>query len=233
MHGESSRYEVLLAGMKGFIKREDLRQKILSGLQAVSLKRCGIFLLVVVVLALSVGIGKSDRKSAELKIPAAPADLIIEQTDDGLIAKWNPSLGASSYTLFWGSEKGEFRRMFETKETAVLLKSLDTGKFYNFAVTASNSSFESSFSPEKFYVHDTDPTNVNEHMSLAKSLMEQDRNHEAMAYLAAAIRLDPKNAESYRTRASLFEKVGRRQEARKDLHMAETLFSKTQLTSTN
>lgn len=192
-------------------------------------------LLVMALLLITVALsyGTSANKVTERKAPAVPNDLRFEETPKGLTVKWDPSSSADSYTLFWGTEKGEFRKLFETTEPAVLLLGLETGKMYNFAVTASNSSYESGFSPERLYVYDTDSTNSNYYLSTAKDLIDNNQIQEALAFLGAAIRLDPKNPESYRTRASLLEKIGKKNEARTDLQIAETLFNKKQMTSRN
>lgn len=208
-------------------------QMAISALKRVSNRK--FYLLAAIALTMLVALlaGTSEKKMTEIKTPQAPVNLLVETADDGVVASWNPSKGADSYTLFWGTEKGEFRKMFETTETAVLLKGLDTGKMYNFAVTASNTRYESHFSQELFFVHDTSSGNSSDYLSMARELVENNRDHEALAFMAAAIRLDPQNAESYRTRASLFEKLGRKKEARTDLHTAETLFNKKPMTSRN
>ncbi len=222
-----------LTGWLQFYKNSFGSQLIISTLQRVGIKK--FFLLFAIALTMLVILlsGASKQKISELNIPLAPVNLVVETSDDGVVASWNPSKGADSYTLFWGTENGEFRKMFETSETAILLKGLDTGKMYNFAVTASNSRYESPFSEEHFFVHETDSGNSSGYISIARELLENNRDQEALAFMVAAIRLDPQNAESYRTRASLFEKLGRKKEARTDLHTAETLFNKKPMTSRN
>lgn len=214
-------------------KNEFGLQVMISALKRVSSRKFYVFFAIALTMLVALLFGTSEKKISEIKTPLAPVNLLVETSDEGVVASWDPSKGADSYTLFWGTEKGEFRKMFETTETAILLKGLDTGKMYNFAVTASNSRYESPFSQDLFFVHDTDSGNSSDYVSTARELIENNRDQEALAFMAAAIRLDPQNAESYRTRASLLEKLGRKKEARIDLHTAETLFNKKPMTSRN
>lgn len=210
-----------------------LKNGFFSALKFASTRKYYVIAVLGLSLLMYVFMGDAETRTVEISKPSVPEHLVVEQSDEGLVARWNPSDGASSYTLFWGTEKGEFRRMFETSETAVLLKGLDPGYMYNFAVTASNPRYESHFSAEIFCVYETETVKSSELMAAAKDLIHDNRLQEALAHLTAAIRLDPKNAESYRARAALLERVGKKKEARSDLMMSESLFNKKQMTSRN
>ena len=199
-----------------------------------ALKKSSVFILIglFVVLVVTVSFGKPSRQIVDTKKPFAPSGFSVEQSEDGLLASWHPSAGAKSYTLFWGTDQGEYRKMFTTGETAVLLKGFESGQIYNFAVTASNDSYESDFSNEFFFVYDDAPRNSMDHVAKAKDLMDDRRHTEALAFLNTAIRLDPENPESYRTRAMLLESLGKKDEARNDFKKSETLFGNKQMTST-
>ncbi|MGD9819315.1 MAG: hypothetical protein AB7V04_11525 [Desulfomonilaceae bacterium] len=193
-----------------------------------------VLLAIVAGIILTASMGtSSEKRISQTKIPSFPEGLHVNAVEDGVLATWKNSSGAESYTLFWGTEKGEYRRMFETTENVVLLKGLDPGHMYNFAVTASNSNYESSFSPEFFYVHDTDLENASDHVATAQDLMRNNLINEALAFVSAAIRLDNRHAEAYRVRASLLEKLGKREEARSDLLTAESLYNRKHMTPQN
>lgn len=199
-----------------------------------ALRKSRVFILVglFLVLVVTVSFGKPDRQTVDIQKPSAPSGFSVEYSEDGLLASWHPSAGAKSYTLFWGTDKGEYRKMFPTGETTVLLKGFESGQMYNFAVTASNDSYESDFSSEFFFVYDDAPRNSMDHVAKAKDLMIDRRHTEALAFLNTAIRLDPENPESYRTRAMLLEKLGKKDEARNDFKKSETLFGNKHMTST-
>ncbi len=193
-----------------------------------------VLLAIVAAIILTTSMGtSSEKRTLQTKIPSVPESLHVKAVEEGVLATWKNSSGAESYTLFWGTEKGEYRKMFETTENVVLLKGLDPGYMYNFAVTASNSNYESSFSPEFFYVHDTDLKNASDHVATAQDLMRNNLIDEALAFVSAAIRLDNRHAEAYRVRASLLEKLGKKKEAHSDLLTAESLYNRKQMTSQN
>lgn len=189
--------------------------------------------LISILLIVTVSFGKPNGENLQVRKPVAPRGLMLEYQGDGILAKWDPSAGADFYTLFWGTEKGEFRKMCQTTETQVLLKGFESGQIYNFSVTASNSNYESGYSTECYVVYDDSPKNSLQHVATARDLMLETRHVEALAYLNAAIHLGPQNAESYRTRAILLEKLGKKEQARRDFKMAETLFNHNPMTSRN
>lgn len=219
--------------LKTMIDVNQLKSVLSVDLKALVRKRAYLLIGFALVLTVTVAFGKPQGKTVDVKKPSAPSGFIVEHSGDGLLATWHPSPGAKSYTLFWGTDKGEFRKMFPTKETSVMMKGFDQGQLYNFAVTASNDNYESDFSTEFFYVYDDAPKNSSEHLAKAKDLMVDKRHSEALAFLNTAIRLDPNNPESYRTRAMLWEKLGEKDQAKHDFKKSETLFGHKHMTSTN
>lgn len=219
--------------LKSIIDVNHLKGVLSMDVRALVRKRAYLLIGFALVLTVTVAFGKPQGKTVDVKKPSAPSGFIVEQSGDGLLATWHPSPGAKSYTLFWGTDKGEFRKMFPTTDTSVMMKGFDPGQLYNFAVTASNDNYESDFSTEFFYVYDDAPKNSIEHIAKAKDLMFDKRHSEALAFLNTAIRLDPNNPESYRTRAMLWEKLGEKDQAKHDFKKSETLFGHKHMTSTN
>ncbi len=193
--------------------------------------RAYIIVGLALILIVAVSFGKPHGKTVDVKKPSSPSGFSIDQSEDGLVASWHPSAGAKSYTLFWGTNKGEYRKMFPTGETSVFIKGFEPGQVYNFTVTASNDSYESDYSNECFFVYDDVPRNSTDHIAKAKDMMIDRRHGEALAFLNTAIRLDPENPESYRARAMLFERLGNKDQARHDFKKSETLFGNKQMTS--
>ncbi|MCX5871793.1 MAG: tetratricopeptide repeat protein [Deltaproteobacteria bacterium] len=158
--------------------------------------------------------------------PNPPKEPRLETVEQGLLVTWQPVVGASKYTLFWGPEKFEFRRIVETPHPAVIIQGINNGVLNYFAVTASSPHAESRFSREVPYVYDIDPKNAPLHMQKALQMEDRGDLKEALCHLTTAIKLDSQNAEFYRKRANLNEQLGMKDEARKDLAIAEKLFVK-------
>ena len=219
--------------LKSIIDSYHLKGVLAMDVKTLVRKRAFLLIGLALVLTVTLAFGKPHGKTVDVKKPSAPSGFVVEESGDGLLASWHPSPGAKSYTLFWGTDKGEFRKMFPTTETSVLMKGFESGHLYNFAVTATNDSYESDFSTELFYLIDDKPKNSMEHIARAKDLIVDKRHNEALAFLNTAIRLDPNNPESYRTRGMLWEKLGEKEQAKQDFKKSETLFGHKQMTSSN
>ena len=165
--------------------------------------------------------------------PNPPGDLHFEVVDQGLLVSWKPVPGASKYSLFWGPEKYDFRRIVETSTPAVLIKGIENGTLNYFAATACSAYAESRFSSQEPYVYDTDPKNAPIHMQQALRLENRGHLGEALVYLSVAIKLDSENAYLYRKRAQLRELLGLTKEAKKDLDTAEKLYVKKPISFKN
>lgn len=159
--------------------------------------------------------------------PPPPGDVQVDAARGGLRVGWIPVPGALYYTVFWGTERGQFKYLADSKHCDVLIADLYKGDLYNLAVTSWNENGESNFSRELLYVYD-DPGSgrAAAHLSRGNELARRGLFKDAYAYLSAAIRLDPTNAEAYRSRAMLSEKMGRAESARKDYAAAEKLFNR-------
>ncbi|MGC8658750.1 MAG: hypothetical protein ACP5U1_06720 [Desulfomonilaceae bacterium] len=162
--------------------------------------------------------------------PAPPSSLSFKTTDQGLLVSWAPVPGALKYTLFWGPERSDFRRLAETKSPAVIIKGIPHGVLNYFAVTASTAHVESQFSHQSPYIYDTDPKNAPSYLHKAQQLAWHGNLREAMVYLGAAISLDPSNPAYYRARAKLREQMGLIKAARNDMEVAEKLYMNQRLT---
>jgi hypothetical protein len=165
--------------------------------------------------------------------PAPPKELRFETVDQGLLVSWPTVVGASKYTLFWGPEKSEYRRIVETTSPAVIIKGLPNGPLNYFAVTASTPHVESAFSKETPYVYDTDPKNASNHLQIALQLENTGNFIEALVHLATAIKLDSNNPEFHCKSAGIMKRLRMDTEAKKDLVTAEQLCAKGRHLSKN
>lgn len=196
----------------------------MSSIRNLNFDHWALILLVTLFGAVSCG-GPTGSVMSALP-PNPPKEPRFETIEQGLLVTWQPVVGASNYTLFWGPEKFEYRRVAETPHPAVIIKGIDNGVLNYFAVTASSPHAESRFSREVPHVYDIDPKNAPFHMQKALQMEERGDLTEALCHLATAIKLDSQNAEFYRKRANLNEQLGMKDEARKDLAIAEKLFVK-------
>ncbi len=161
--------------------------------------------------------------------PSPPSALSFEKVDQGLLVTWRSVPGALKYTLFWGPEKNEYRKFAETSSPAVIIKGIHNGVLNFFAATSATAHAESQFSHEVPFIYDTDPSNAPSHMQTALNLVANGHLKEALLHVGAAIELDSKNPEYYRERAKLREQLGLRNDARKDLAIAEKLYMKKRI----
>jgi hypothetical protein len=193
------------------------------------LKRPKLVLAVLLMLSQMVlaACGLTGGQSSAGTTPSAPDDVRVEGARGGLRVTWAAVPGASHYTVFWGTERGRFRYLADSKQNDVLLANVRKGELYSLAVTSWNEHGESSFSDEILYVYD-DPgsSRAAVHLAKGKELARQGLFKDALAHLSAAIRLDPNNGEAYRSRARLCERMGKTESARNDYAEAKRLFGR-------
>ena len=165
--------------------------------------------------------------------PPPPKEMRFETVDQGLLVSWPVVFGASKYTLFWGPEKHEYRKIVETSSPAVIIKGLREGELNYFAATSLTPHVESAFSEEYPFIFDTDQRNASNHLERALQLETTGNFVEALVHITTAIKLDSDNSEFYRKRASIKERLGMNTEAEKDLATAAKLSAKPRYLSKN
>ncbi|MBI5248130.1 MAG: hypothetical protein HY912_01435 [Desulfomonile tiedjei] len=184
----------------------------------------GIFLVLAVPLVLMACSGSV--KIAAGVPPKPPADVASEVVAQGIEIYWNAVPGATSYTVFWGTEPADYRSMVNSNVTTVLLRGLQKERTYHIAVTSWNQFGESAFSDEQFLVYDDDVQNAAKYFAAGEELLKRGHYHDAKAYFSAAITCDPENGEAYSRRAFIYEKTSRWDLAKKDYSQAETIYKK-------
>lgn len=173
--------------------------------------------------------GSSVGKSSKNSPPAPPVEVQCSVVPEGLLVEWTPIEGAHHYTVFWGSERGEYRGLINSDANSIILGGLSKGEMYVVAVTAWNGNGESKYSEEQCLVYDDNPARAQAYYSRGQELMQRGNLSDAQVYMSAAIRLDPGNAHAYKDRALLYEKMNREDLARQDNTMAEKIFKKKPL----
>jgi len=181
-------------------------------------------LFLALMLLSSVLIWCSGSGQKEAGLPPPPENLRVELAAEGVQVSWDRLPGVSHYTVFWGPDRRQYRRMADVRSESVVVSGLDPGKLYFFAVSAWNTSGESDFSREEAMVYDEDPSRATEHLARGNDLMRQGYFSEANAYISAAIKLDPRLADAYRLRATIHEQMNKPDLARQDYAMAQKLF---------
>jgi hypothetical protein len=161
--------------------------------------------------------------------PAAPAEVRIAVVPKGLEVAWVPVPGATHYTLFWGSERRDYKGLVNCESPAVVLRGLNSEQLYFVAVTAWNQHGESNFSNEQVMVFDDGTGRPETYVAKGNDLMSKGQYSGALAYFSAAIRLDPGNLYAYHSRATLHEKIDRPDLARQDGATAEKLVKRKQI----
>jgi tetratricopeptide (TPR) repeat protein len=164
-----------------------------------------------------------------MSAPAAPTDVRLAIVPKGLEAAWKPVSGATRYTLFWGSERGDYKNLVNCDRPAVVLSGLGKEQLYFFAVTAWNQHGESNFSGEQALVYDDGSGRPETYVAKGNDFMGRGQYASALAYFSAAIRLDPSDLYAYQSRAALHEKIHRPDLARQDQAMAEKLFKQRRI----
>jgi tetratricopeptide (TPR) repeat protein len=170
------------------------------------------------------GCGKLGSQDGVRKPPNPPAVIAAKGVEKGVEITWPAVPLAKHYTVFWGTEQGEYRGLVNTTESTLLLTGLRKGELYYFAVTSWGDHGESSYSPELAFLDDDDSLRAAEYLAKGTESMNRGSYSDADAYLSLCIRLDPTNAAAYRSRARLYERMSRTDLARQDSAMAEKLF---------
>jgi len=116
-----------------------------------------------------------------------------------------------------------------SKDCSLFLRALAKGELYNVAVTALNQTGESDYSKEQVVVYDDEPGNAKRHLARGNELMRYGSFNESFAYLNAAIRLGANNAEAFKSRGMLYEKMNLPELARKDFTMADVIMRKKRI----
>ncbi|MGO9567647.1 MAG: tetratricopeptide repeat protein [Desulfomonilaceae bacterium] len=161
--------------------------------------------------------------------PVPPIHVQLAMVAQGLQVAWEPVSGATHYTLFWGSEPGEYKSLVNCESPAVILSRLNREQLYFIAVTAWNQRGESNFSNELVLVYDDGSGRPETYLARGNDLMNRGHYAGAQAYFSAAIRLDPGNLYAYQSRAILRQKINQPDLAREDETMAEMLFKKKRI----
>ncbi|MFH1117037.1 MAG: tetratricopeptide repeat protein [Pseudomonadota bacterium] len=164
-----------------------------------------------------------NKKSAEALTP--PENIRQEVVASGVRLTWEQVPGALQYTVFWGTERHNYKQLLHTVQNSAVIKGLQPGALYAFAVTTWSPTGESEYSSESVLVYDNEPCRASTHLATGQSLLRQGSFEDAVAYLSASILLDPRSAEAYRMRGLANEKMNRSEQARKDYAMAEKLFN--------
>jgi len=165
--------------------------------------------------------GGSSRGTDDAKPPKIPVNLQVQVEEGGVGLYWDCVPRATHYTVFWGTEREQYRHIIDSEDCSAKLTGLRKGTFYAFAVTAWNERGESDLSREREIVYDDDPAKAGDYLAKGTDLMVRGFYASAHTYLSAAIRLAPENAQAYRSRAKLYEKVNRLDLAKDDYRTAK------------
>ena len=191
-----------------------------------------IYVILIAVIGLSVSCTSSQDRKMSSRPPRAPQGLTAGLVEEGVRLAWDAVPGATQYSVFWGDNDHSYNGFFLAKSNHFTIGGLKKGECYTFSVTAWNLRGESDYSRTCSLVYDDDPTRAPHYVSIGERLMGQGRYGEAQAYLSAAIRLDPGNAEAYQRRAQLYQRTNQVERARKDLSRAETIMKDKPLSQT-
>ena len=96
--------------------------------------------------------------------------------------------------------------MANADSTSALISDVKEGDLYYIAMTSWNARGKSNFSAEQTIVYDTDPERAVVYLAKGNEAMKQGLTNRAHVYFCATIRLDPENADAYRSRAVLCKK---------------------------
>lgn len=162
--------------------------------------------------------------------PRPPQNISVEVVEEGVKVSWNLVPGATHYTVFWGPTRKDYRGMADCQWPFLLLTGLRSGKLYALAVSSWNHAGESDFSREEVFVYDNGKGSPPAHLAEGSRLMRERCFAEALAYITAAIRLDPGLADAYRLRAALHEQLNEPDLARHDYAKADKLFNGNRIT---
>jgi hypothetical protein len=197
----------------------------LRGCEASGMGRC-LKVFVLFLALLFVGSCGFTTDSTGPKAVLPPTAVHVDEVPQGVRLKWTAVRDASVYTVFWGSSPTEYKNLANVKDCSVIISGLAKGELYCFAVTSWGERGESDYSSEVDYVYDDDPSRSGQHLAKGNELMANGLYPEAHAYISAAIRLQPKRVDAYKSRALLYERMDEPALAKKDRVMAEKLSSR-------
>lgn len=209
---------------------ENTRHTIVKGIDVrrgarVLHKSLGIALILILPLTLMACTSTGGKAGAGLP-PKPPTDVRCQVVAEGIEISWNSVPKATHYTVFWGTDRGDYRSMGSSDACSVVLSGLQKEKLYAIAVTAWNESGESNFSVEQLVVYDDDARNSPRYAARGEELMQKGYYQDAHVYFSAAITCDPENADAYQRRALLYERMSRTDLAQKDYAQAESIHKK-------
>ncbi len=113
--------------------------------------------------------------------------------------------------------------MADSDGNSALISDVKEGDLYYISMTAWNSRGESNYSIEQAIVYGANPESAAIYLSKGNEAMKRGFANQAHAYFCATIRLDPENADAYRSRAALYEAINWNELARKDYMTAEKI----------
>lgn len=163
-----------------------------------------------------------------VSVPVRPTNVQLHLVEKGVQVSWECIPGATHYTVFWGTERNQYRSLVNSEDCSLTLAGLKKGLFYAIAVTAWNQVGESEYSREAAVVYDDDVSRAPEYVDKGNDLMERRMYADAQLYFSAAIRLDPQYPAAYRRRGLLYEKTNQSALAREDYRRAERLLAQKQ-----
>lgn len=132
--------------------------------------------------------GQNSALLSTIALPP-PDGIEFQNVEQGLMVSWPSVPGASKYTLFWGPEESDYRRIVETTSHAVIIKGLTRGQLNYFAVTASTPHVESRLSKETPYVYDSDVRHTGTEVQEPLKKETKGNFMEALTHLVGAIKL--------------------------------------------
>ncbi len=147
-------------------------------------KRIRDLLVITLVLShlLLLSCSSSVNQGGTQNVPAAPTHVRLAVVAQGLEAAWDPVAGSTHYTLFWGTEPGDYKSLVNCESPAVILSRLNSEQLYFFAVTAWNQRGESNFSNEQVLVYDDRSGRPETYLAIGYDLMNRGHYSGAHAY---------------------------------------------------
>jgi hypothetical protein len=192
-------------------------------------RRSGFVLILALLSSLLTSCGNSGSRPAGQTLPP-PDNVQVTCVKQGAKVSWNSVPGASHYTVFWGLAPRDYHSLADSQSRSVIVTGLQPGKLYAFAVSSWNGAGESDFSGEELLVFDDGRGSPTEYLAQARQRMKEGSLREAQAYVAAAIRLDPRFSDAYRLRGELHEQSNKPELASQDYAKAEKLFNGNRVT---
>ena len=190
----------------------------------------------VVVCALVFGLSSCGRQNSSFVSTIAlppPDELKFQNVEQGLMVSWPAVQGASKYTLFWGPEESDYRRIVETTSQAVIIKGLTRGQVNYFAVTASTPHVESRLSKETQHLYDSDMRHTATEVQEPVKKETKGNFMEALTHLVGAINQGADDGESSEDFLGPGSVPDEKSQTQKDFEDAKKLSAKSSLISVN